>query len=194
MLEVVDRVDRDIEDQVKSALERGDTNLALEVLMEAYGNAVYRYCYRMMRNADDAEDVRQITFLQAFKDCRAFQGKSSIRAWLFGITYHRCIDALKTRRRKIDVCDPIDEIEDPVDLAPGPADEAHSRQRRTRLGECLDELDPDVRSAVLLRYQQGFSYPEMTALSGVHPATLQARVTRAMPLLRQCLERKGIQG
>ena len=59
------------------------------------------------------------------------------------------------------------------------------------LEQCLAALVPRARAAVLLRYQEGFSYPEMAAICHERPATLQARVARALPPLRRCLENRG---
>jgi DNA-directed RNA polymerase specialized sigma24 family protein len=63
---------------------------------------------------------------------------------------------------------------------------------RQVLEKCLEGLATHTRLAVLLRYQQSFGYPEMAQLCGEKPATLQARVARAMPVLRRCLEQAGL--
>ena len=60
------------------------------------------------------------------------------------------------------------------------------------LESCLRGLAPRVRTAVLLRYQQGLSYPEIARLSNEKAPALQVRVSRALPLLRRCLEEKGV--
>ena len=192
MVDIVRDVEFDSEHQAKSALDRGDSTRALEILMNVYGNAVYRYCCRMMRDAELAKDVLQTTFLQAFKDCQSFRDKSSIRTWLFGIAYHRCLDAMKSRRRKDHRCDPIELVEEPVDTADGPEYTTTMSEFSSALVACLDELDPQVRAPLLLRFQAECTYPEIAAICRTRAATLQARVARAMPLLRQCLERKGV--
>jgi len=63
---------------------------------------------------------------------------------------------------------------------------------RHRLMECLRKLAPNIRSAVLLRFQDEISYQEMSQICLEKPATLQARVVRALPVLRQCLEQGGV--
>lgn len=60
------------------------------------------------------------------------------------------------------------------------------------LEACLHRLTPRIRETVLLRFQQNLSYPEIMHLSGESAATLQARVARAMPVLRRCLEEQGL--
>ena len=66
--------------------------------MRAHGDAVLGFCIRVLRDRDLAEEMRQQTFLEAFRDFDRFQERSSRRAWLFGIASHRCLDALRKRR------------------------------------------------------------------------------------------------
>ena len=64
---------------------------------------------------------------------------------------------------------------------------------REALEKCLSVLASEVRMTVLLRFQSGMSYPDMSEVLGVRSETLQARVARALPVLRRCLEGKGWQ-
>ena len=61
------------------------------------------------------------------------------------------------------------------------------------LTRCLQKLSAESRNAVLLRYQQGFSYVEMSEICYAKPKTLQMRVDRAMPRLRKCVREHGIE-
>ena len=61
------------------------------------------------------------------------------------------------------------------------------------LDECLTRLSAEVRAALLLRFHEGMTYEAMAAVCAEKPATLQARVARAMPLLRRCLRAKGLE-
>jgi DNA-directed RNA polymerase specialized sigma24 family protein len=65
------------------------------------------------------------------------------------------------------------------------------RDRNEALRRCLGELSPHVRTAVLLRFQEGFSYEEMARAVRERAPALQARVARALPVLRRCLEGRG---
>lgn len=179
------------ESEVLSALERGDHTAALRLLMRDHGTAVYRYCRQMVEDADLADEAHQMTFVQAYEGLPQFAGRSSLRTWLFGIARHRCLDLLKIHRRRRKRFPLMDEL--PDQPAPVETIEEHltGRSRISALGQCLRELAPHIRTAVLLRFQQGVTYEEMAVLEGERPATLQARVARALPVLRRCLERKG---
>src|SRR5262245_33628065 len=84
---------------VLEAIAQRDYRRALTLLMERHGNAVYRFAYQLTRDATLAEEVRQKAFVDAFRDLPKFQGRSTLKSWLFGITRHRCQDATKTRKR-----------------------------------------------------------------------------------------------
>lgn len=181
----------DPEAEARSALDRGDTKAALGVLMAAYGSAVYRFCRQMVVDEAMADDVHQMTFVQAYEGLDRFKGRSSLSTWLYSIARHRCLDALKSARRQRARFESVAELPE----VPGGPSEAEGRlaerSRRRALELCLEELPPAIRTALLLRFQQELSYPEMAAVCGERAPTLQARVVRALPGLRRCLEQQG---
>ena len=181
----------DAEHDALAALERGSPAEALAVLMRVYGSAVYRYCRQMMADDDLAQEVHQMTFIQAYESLSRFGRRSSLRTWLFGIARHRCLDHLKMDRRRRNRFDPLDAAPD----LPGPdatvEDLLADRARNRQLADCLRSLAPRARDTLLLRFQQGLSYPEIARLSDEKAPALQVRVARALPVLRRCLEEKG---
>jgi RNA polymerase sigma-70 factor (ECF subfamily) len=179
------------EGDILSAMERGDHTAALRLLMQEYGAAVHRYCRQLVDDADLADEAHQTTFVQAYEGLGRFAGRSSLRTWLFGIAHHRCLDLLKISRRRQKRFLLMDELPDRPAPAETVEDRLAGRVRISALGQCLRQLAPRVRAAVLLRFQQGLTYEEMARLEGDRPATLQARVVRALPVLRRCLESKG---
>ncbi len=180
------------DERAKEALSQGDRRRALCILMEAYGETLHRYCHKVLRKSPLADDVHQLVFIQAFEDLASFSGASSFRPWLYAIANHRCLDALKASRRWFSRFVLEDELPDEEDPAPTGEEQAHWKSTAEALSVCLGKLKPHVRIAVVLRYQEGFSYEEMAEICREKPATLQARVARVMPLLRVCLENKGV--
>ncbi len=175
-----------------AALDRGSPDDALAILMRAYGTAVYRHCRQMVMDDDLAQEVHQMTFVQAHEGLARFARRSSLRTWLFGIARHRCLDLLKMHRRRHKRFGSIEEAPDLPEPARSAEDHLSERSVARVLESCLRGLAPHVRAAVLLRYQQGLSYPEIARLSNEKAPTLQVRVARALPLLRRCLEEKGV--
>ncbi len=170
----------------------GDRKGAIAALMDAHGDAVFGFCLRILGERALAEDVLQQVFLEAYRDIDRFEGRSPLSAWLTGIAHHRCQDAINARRRRLRS----------IELDPQAANDVAApdatpteRLERTRLvaalEECLNALPYEVRRTVLLRFHSGLSYAEMSALLGVKADTLHARVARALPALKRCLERKG---
>ena len=161
--------------------------------MRAYGSAVYRYCRQMTGDDDMAQEAHQMTFVQAFEGLPRFAGRSTLSTWLFGIARHRCLDLLKvTRRRRQRFGEEIADIAETA--APGGTVEEKltARSRARALVRCLGQLAPRVRDTLLLRFQQGLSYPDIARLSNEKAPALQIRVARALPLLRRCLEEGGM--
>jgi RNA polymerase sigma-70 factor (ECF subfamily) len=151
---------------------------------------VYRYCRAALRDIHLADDVHQQVFIEAYRDLRRFSGRSSVRTWLLSIARHRVLDATKARRRAhARVSDAgLAEVTDAPDPQPSAAESFDDMRLRQALAASLEGLSTDVRNAVLLRFQQGLSYEDMAEVCGQSPATLHARVTRALPLLRKWIE------
>jgi RNA polymerase sigma-70 factor (ECF subfamily) len=181
--EAIEDPDRDI----VCLIHAGDLAAALRHLMRRHGAAVYRYCRGTLRDPALADDVNQQIFIQAHRDFQRFAGRSMLRTWLFAIARNRVLDALKLRRReRVHIVD-----RDAAD-APDPSLPPGERIDDGRLGKallaCFEELGEHLRTAVLLRYQQGFTFEDMAEVCDEKPGTLQARVTRALPKLRACIE------
>jgi RNA polymerase sigma-70 factor, ECF subfamily len=183
----------DDEQQIHEALARHEWDVALTALMDAYGRRVYRYCLRMVKDADLAEDVLQETFVRAHQSLRSFRADSSLRTWLYAIAHNRCLDALKAERRRSQWIEPTDDPVESPDIAPGPEFQMRATEQAAALRRCLDRLSTPVKAAVLARHQEGMTYLEMSVALGARPAALERKVARALPVLRRCLERGGIQ-
>jgi RNA polymerase sigma factor (sigma-70 family) len=166
----------------------------LSVLMRAHGDAVYAYCSRVLRDPTLAADVLQQVFEQAYRDLATLREGRQARSWLFGIAYHRCLDAVKSRRRSEKrIVDEPGNLDETVSAEPPLSERVEARELSAALDECVSQLGEQARTAVLLRYHEGLTYERMSTICGEKPATLQARVTRALPLLRRCLEGKGVE-
>jgi RNA polymerase sigma-70 factor, ECF subfamily len=179
--------DQDILDRIHV----GDLDLVIRMMMDRYGEAVFRFCCSRLRNDAAAEDVNQNIFIQAHRDLCSFAGRSTLRAWLFAIARHRVLDALKGNKISAN-SDPIDEWHSLsiADQRPDASERIDDIRLVNALRECLETLPEPILSSVLLRYQQGLSFEEMAQMNGDKPGTLRARVARALPRLRRCIEYK----
>jgi RNA polymerase sigma factor (sigma-70 family) len=174
---------------VLALVDRGDAQGALRRLMRRHGGAIYRFCREALHDAALADDVHQQIFIAADRDMARFRRRSTLRAWIFGIARHRVLDAAKARHRARVRHAPVVPTELP-DPRPSPPEVLDQIRLHGALIACLRELDDDLRTALLLRFQQGFTYEEMAVMCGEQAGTLHARVIRALPVLRARIERR----
>jgi RNA polymerase sigma-70 factor, ECF subfamily len=177
----------DPDSDIVALIERGERNDALTALMRRHGTAVYRYCREELHDRTLADDVHQQIFIQAHRDLHRFAARSTLRTWLFAIARHRVLDAAKSRRRAQAHIEEDDTADTP-DPSPPPGERLDEARLQHALINCLRELGDHVRGALILRYQQGFTFEELSAIFHEKPGTLQARVMRALPQLRTCIE------
>jgi RNA polymerase sigma-70 factor, ECF subfamily len=177
---------------VHELVSSGDIDSAVSILMNEHGSAVFTRAYRIVGDRPSAKDVLQETFLQVYLAISSFRRQSSFKTWLLAIATYRAVDVVRRRRQDAR----RDAAGADLAMLDGPdIDQAGivDATRSTRaLEACLRKLCPEVRAAVLMRFQQGTTYEEMAVLFGDKPATLHARVSRAMSVLRRCLRSKGI--
>jgi RNA polymerase sigma-70 factor (ECF subfamily) len=88
------------EDPVVTAARAGDES-AFAALVERHRGELRVHCYRMLGSFDEAEDLVQETFLRAWKNLGGFEGRSTLRAWLYRIATNACFDALDGRPRRV---------------------------------------------------------------------------------------------
>jgi len=85
-------------DALVAAVRSGD-EAAFSVLVERYGRELQAHCYRMLGSRSEAEDVVQETFLRAWRARSRFEGRSTLRTWLYRIATNACLDVRKGRAR-----------------------------------------------------------------------------------------------
>lgn len=154
-----------------------------------------RYLYRVARSvlADDheAEDVVQLTFIQAFTRLAQFRGEASLRTWLARITLNEAV-----RRRRQRALVPLDAIDEANErdrsqnylsflMGPDPERAAAQSQIRNRLECAIDDLPPAFRTVFILRDVEGVSGEETANLLGIRPETVRSRLHRARRMLRE---------
>ena len=171
--------------------------------LETYRPALIGHCYRMLGSAFDAEDAVQDTMVRAWRSLDRFDGRSSLRTWLYRIATNVCLDALGDRARRVR---PMEEraagsIDDPLETRPRthwlepipdaralPSDadpfELTALRQSTRLAfvAALQRLPPRQRAALLLTEVLGWSAAEVaesleTSITAVNSAVQRARAT-----------------
>lgn len=169
---------------VRAAIE-GDQDAFAE-LVYTFQDAVYNLCYRLLGERTESEDAAQEAFLRAYYNLGRYDGERSFKTWLLTIASNHCIDRLRKRRMiQVSIDDPL-----PATLAlssddPLPEQVTLSRERSRRVQQLLDELEPDYRTAVVLRYWYDYSYAEIAEMMETTESAIKSRLYRARQTLAE---------
>ena len=168
----------------------GNTS-AFDVIVRRYNTKVYSLAYRLLNSVEDAEDVAQDTFSQAFKGLGSFRGTSKFYTWLFRITYNLAISQRRKRKPALSLNSQTDsqgEITLPSDDA-SPMKNMEDEEGKTLMDKALGLLSLDHRARLVLKEIEGFSYEEIALSLGVPVGTVRSRLHRARLELRAILEK-----
>lgn len=165
------------------AAQQGDPQ-AFTSLVETYQRPVYNLCYRMLGNAEDAEDAAQETFLRAYKSLGSYDCNRSLSTWLLSIAAHYCIDQIRRRRL------PLVSIEDlPVPDLPDKGLDVETKlgnkEERSRIRGLLEALEPTDRALVVMYYWYDFSYQEISQALKLTESAVKSRLHRARRAMAQ---------
>lgn len=176
------------EDQlVAQRLADGDDS-ALAELYDRHGRTAFSLAYRIVGDAETAEEVVQEVFLAVWRRAGSYRPeRGSVRAWLLTAVRNRGIDVLRARqsRPRTTVIDDL-----PLAAPDDPAQLALSRATADSVRAAVAKLPKDQRTAVELAYFAGLSYPEIAARLGVPLGTIKSRLRLALERLRGQLERE----
>jgi RNA polymerase sigma-70 factor (TIGR02960 family) len=175
----------DSSEQSLLARARAGDSEAFASLVAPYRRGIHVHCYRMLGSLHDAEDLLQEVLLSAWRRLDQFEGRSSLRAWLYRIASNACLDALKHRRRRL-LPDSYQAADDPLatpaqalldapwiepypdGLLDGADDPAHRYEAREALAlafiATIQRLSPRQRAVLILRDALGFSASETAAM------------------------------
>jgi RNA polymerase sigma-70 factor (ECF subfamily) len=190
------------ENELLAAARRGD-EAAFRELIAPREAELHAHCYRMLGSVDDAEDALQEVLLRAWLGLRRFEGRSSLRSWLYRIATNTCLNVIEKRRPRVlpvDYSPPHDPhagLDEPLSesvwIDPYP-DEMLGLEDRRAMPEAryeqreavelafiaaLQLLPPSQRAVLILREVLGFSAKEVAASLGTTPASVNSALQRA---------------
>jgi RNA polymerase sigma-70 factor (ECF subfamily) len=149
-------------------------------LVNRYHRSVFNVALRMLGNVQDAEDVTQTVFGNAFAALDAYDPKYRFFSWIYRMTVNESLNTLKRRRNVVSLDGSFD--------VPAPAAvSASAAEAEDRVGRALLELKPDDRAVVVLRHFVSFSYEEISDVLGVPVKTVKSRLFTARERLRESL-------
>ena len=184
---------------------------AFAQLIGPYRRELQVYCYRFLGSVADAEDALQDTLLAAWQGLAGFEGRASLRTWLYRVATSRCLDALRSARRRPPVTEPPAEMRGleppeptrlgellwlepyPDTLLEGLADSAPGPEARYEMMESvslafitgLQLLPPRQRAAVILRDVLGFHASEAARILHASDESVTSALKRARAILER---------
>jgi RNA polymerase sigma-70 factor (ECF subfamily) len=168
----------------------GDAHACAD-LYQRWCGSVYRLAYGILRQEQDAEEVTQDVFVYALSRLRNYDpDKSAFRTWLYTITISRSRN--KLRRKWLPTVE-IGEWEEGEigDAERPPEDWTELQAERARVWKALGRLSPKLREAVVLRYFENLTYPEIGEILKCPIKTIQSRVRLAHTELKKWLVESG---
>ena len=152
-------------------------------LVDRYQKRLFNVALRMLNNVQDAEDVTQTVFLNAFFDLGTYNPRYKFFSWIYRMTVNESLNMLKRRK-------PTVTLEDEFDIrAPGAAPD-RAAEVQDSVGRALMSLKPDDRAVVVLRHFVSFSYQEIADVLDIPVRTVKSRLYTARERLRLTLRER----
>lgn len=160
------------------AVRKGDVS-AFSLLVERYQNMVYSLALKLLKNAEDAEEMAQDTFVKAFQKLDTYEGKSKFSTWLYSITYNACISELRKRRIKFSSLeDQRFSDQDEMKMYDYFSETKKEDQERY-LTLALSKLPEDDQVLVTLYYYESQSMDEISMITGLGVSNIKVKIHRA---------------
>lgn len=179
---------------------------SLDILIQSYLKPIYSFVYRYVGNAKDAEDITQEVFLKVWRHIKKFDRNRSFKTWLFTIAKNTALDILKKNRassggkKEMPFSDFIvsgeeneeaisifENISDPAAL---PIELLERKDLKAILDAAMEKLDLKYRMVLFLRYNDHFSFQEISESLEEPVDTVKSRHRRALIKLRELLQDK----
>ncbi|MFL6257556.1 MAG: RNA polymerase sigma factor [Pyrinomonadaceae bacterium] len=187
------------EEQFLERLRAGEATAFNRLVEERHGD-IYALLYRLTEDPEEARDLTQETFLQAFRHLASFRGDADLRTWLYRIAVNQARNRWRwwkrrRRDRTISLDAPVSEdIDTPLsaglasDEGLDPERQALARERELALHAALKSLARPYREVIVLRDIEGLSYEEVASALDLNVGTVKSRLSRGRNELRRRLE------
>lgn len=173
--------------------QKGD-KAAFEDLVRRYQHKVYNFIYRLIGNAQTAEELFQDSFIKIFRAGATYRPEAKFTTWMYTVVRNQCIDHMrrKSLRQALSLDSKVGE--DDRSLADtiashevGPDEKSWGLQVEQVLTEALAKLNEDQREVFLLREKEGLKFEEIAEVTGVSVNTVKSRMRYAIESLQRIL-------
>jgi RNA polymerase sigma factor (sigma-70 family) len=146
---------------------------------------MYNICFRMMNNAEEAQDMLQEGFVDAFRRLESFRFESTIGAWLKKIMINKCINALEKRR----IIWADEEISD-LDITPVDNESVNEEELQLsveRVKQAMSRLPEGARVIFSLYLLEGYDHTEISEILHISESTSKTQFMRARQMVKEIL-------
>ncbi|MEK7812122.1 MAG: sigma-70 family RNA polymerase sigma factor [Candidatus Desantisbacteria bacterium] len=163
---------------------------AFAELVDKYKKPIVNLAYRMTWNIDDANDIAQDTFLNAYKNLRQFNRKYSFFSWIYTICQNRCKDVLKKKKlATVSTDDPLKVKENEIsydipDTSLNPEKMIVQKETMREMFEAINSLPGKYQEVITLRHIQDLSYEEIAEILYLSVSNVKTRIHRARKILQ----------
>jgi RNA polymerase sigma-70 factor (ECF subfamily) len=172
-------------------IARGD-RAAFERLYRAYQRSLFRYFLHFVHDVEVAEELTNDVLVEVWKSAARFKGRSKPSVWVFGIAYHKAMDALRRKRPPVIELRAVSEAAAAADPRQSPEATAMRESVRRDVALALASLSVEHRAVLVLTFNHGYGYNEIAQIVGCPVNTVKTRMFYAKKQLRETLERRGI--
>jgi len=168
---------------------QGGDQAAFAEIVRRYQRAIYRLAYGLTRNASDADDLAQETFVRAYGALARFRADEPLYPWLSRIATNLAFSLFRKRRRRPETpLEPLIEAGQQWSTGEDPAEDVGRRERGRHLEEAFGQLKPEHQAVLVLRVVEDLSYEEIASTLRVPVGTVMSRLSRARTELRALIK------
>ena len=160
---------------------------ALDELYTRHAAVLLRYLRQLTRDALETEEILQDTFVAAWTSAKRFEGRSTVRTWLFSIARRQWRD--RHRRHALDLA-PDADLDQLTDPAPTPDENALAAMASEELSALVERLSPAHRDVLALAFVDELSYAEIAQVLDVPVGTVKSRLNHAKQALKKLVTQR----
>ena len=176
-------ITRELDDGALAERARDGSRRAFSELVRRHQAVVYRSCYRILGNREDAKDASQEAFVRAYRKLDTFRGGSTFRTWMLRVAMNVSLNERGRRELPRAHVGFAESVAGPE----SPEAELMSSEAATQVHQALQLVRPDHRAAIVLRDLEGLTYRETAEVLGITEGTAKSWVHRGREGLKGLL-------
>ncbi len=167
---------------------------AFEQLFDAYHRPIINFCYRLLGNVSDAEEVAQETFLKVYRAADQYEPLAKFSTWLYTIAKNLCLNRIRdTHPERLQDIESEDSEENVLETTipantPSPEEECSEKELSKIIERAVSNLPSSLRIPFILNRYQEQSYEEIAKILGISVTAVTIRIHRALKRLTKKLE------